>query len=146
VYFAPDEEDSVLQGEPIPEDILVVRTTEQLQEAFDWVPSPRMLYLQSGALEDVDSAWLKERYRKEVMIVAINAPISELGVKLDYHTEMKNIDMDNAPPGFTVFSAHQLLSGSEDTSSHRWVLSDYFASFASAASALAASDEYNRMD
>jgi hypothetical protein len=146
VYFAPNEEDTVLNGEPIPEDIFIVRTTEQLQEAFDQSPAPRMLYLQSGALDEVDSAWLKERYREEVMIIAINAPISELGTKLDYYPEMEDIDMVNIPPGFTVFSALQYLSGSENTSSHRWVLSDYFASFASAASALAASDEYNRMD
>jgi hypothetical protein len=138
VYFAPNAEDDSLHGEEPPEDILVVRTTEELQEAFDQEPPPTMLYFQSGALDDVDRAWLKEHYRAGVMIIAINAPISELGARLEVYSEMEDIDMVSPPPGFTVFSAQQFLSGGH------WVLSDYFASFASAASALAVSDEYNR--
>jgi hypothetical protein len=135
----PERGGDSLHGEATPEDILVVRTAEQLQAAFDQVPPPRMLYLQSGALDAVDRAWLNEHYRAGVMIIAINAPISELGARLEVYSEMEDIDMVSPPPGFMVFSAQQFLSG------RHWVLSDYFASFASAASALSTSDEYNRM-
>ena len=143
IYFALGTEIDPLQGEPIPDNILVVKTTEELMSVLKNLPETKVLFLEPDSLETIDSALLQDYYNKGVMVIALNTPIRKLGSKLGVYTEMEDLDMGDTPSGFTVFSAHQLVRGTEQDTSHAWMLSDYFASFADALSALTASADFN---
>lgn len=143
VYFALDTEGDLLQGEAIPHNILVVKTTEELIATFERLPKTKMLFLEPKSLETMDSDLLQNYYNEGVMVVALNTPVRELGSRLGVYTEMQDLDMSSIPGGFVVFSAHQLVQDTEQGTSNTWMLSDYFASFADALSALAASVDYN---
>ncbi len=107
---------------------LVATSSEELIAAFDEYPELHELYIGENSLNDLDKSWVEEVYRRGILIVAINEPISVLGNAVNLRVDLPDIDFSYAPEGFIVVTAFQSLN--EPTVSGTrgyYAVSDYFA-------------------